>query len=213
MKKWRCTVCGYIHTGDEPPEKCPVCGADRSKFVEISEEEAAAAASKAPKKPAANKPESKTTAASEPSRSGNFITDMMIKHHVHPISVHVPNGVIPLIFAFLVIAEFFHSGSIARAAFYNSVAVLLALPLVLFSGFNEWKNKYGGHLTTRFTVKITAALIVTASCLISVIWYLLDPGILSKGAASGAGFLLVNLIMVAGTGIAGFIGGKLVFKD
>jgi len=30
MKKWVCTVCGYIHEGDTPPEQCPVCkvGAD-----------------------------------------------------------------------------------------------------------------------------------------------------------------------------------------
>ncbi len=211
MKKWRCTVCGYIHTGDEPPEKCPVCGADRSKFVEITEEEAAAA--EGPKKPAGSQAESGPAEAAESSGSGNFITDMLIKHHVHPISVHIPNGVIPLIFLFIVIAEFFHSGNIARAAFYNSVAVLLSLPLVLFTGFNEWKNKYGGHLTTRFTIKITAALIVTASCLASVVWYLLDPRILQQGAAGGTGFLIVNLIMLAGTGVAGFIGGKLVFKD
>jgi len=23
--KWICTVCGYVHTGDTPPEKCPMC--------------------------------------------------------------------------------------------------------------------------------------------------------------------------------------------
>ncbi len=28
MKKWKCTVCGYIHVGEEPPEECPVCGAE-----------------------------------------------------------------------------------------------------------------------------------------------------------------------------------------
>lgn len=32
MKKWRCTVCGYIHEGDPPPEKCPNCGAPGEKF-------------------------------------------------------------------------------------------------------------------------------------------------------------------------------------
>lgn len=37
MKRWRCTVCGYIHTGDSPPEKCPNCGAPREKFVEVPE--------------------------------------------------------------------------------------------------------------------------------------------------------------------------------
>jgi len=32
-KKWKCTLCGYIHTGEAPPEKCPVCGASSDKFV------------------------------------------------------------------------------------------------------------------------------------------------------------------------------------
>lgn len=33
-KKFVCTVCGYVHEGDEAPEKCPMCGAPRSKFKE-----------------------------------------------------------------------------------------------------------------------------------------------------------------------------------
>ena len=38
MKKFVCTVCGYVHEGDAPPEKCPQCGAPASKFVEQKEE-------------------------------------------------------------------------------------------------------------------------------------------------------------------------------
>ena len=26
MKKWVCTVCGYVYEGENPPEKCPQCG-------------------------------------------------------------------------------------------------------------------------------------------------------------------------------------------
>jgi len=33
MKKFVCTVCGYVHEGDAPPEKCPVCKAPASKFT------------------------------------------------------------------------------------------------------------------------------------------------------------------------------------
>ena len=36
MKKWKCSVCGYVHTGEEPPEKCPVCGAPKEMFVLIT---------------------------------------------------------------------------------------------------------------------------------------------------------------------------------
>ena len=33
-KKWVCSVCGYIHMGENPPEKCPTCGAPAEKFNE-----------------------------------------------------------------------------------------------------------------------------------------------------------------------------------
>ena len=34
MKKWVCTVCGYVYEGDAAPEFCPVCKAPASKFKE-----------------------------------------------------------------------------------------------------------------------------------------------------------------------------------
>ena len=40
MKKWRCGVCGYVHDGENPPERCPKCGAPREKFAEIPAEAA-----------------------------------------------------------------------------------------------------------------------------------------------------------------------------
>ena len=38
MKKWVCPVCGYVHEGDTPPEKCPQCGVPGAKFTEQSGE-------------------------------------------------------------------------------------------------------------------------------------------------------------------------------
>ena len=35
-KKWVCNICGYEHTGDAPPETCPVCGQPASVFKEKS---------------------------------------------------------------------------------------------------------------------------------------------------------------------------------
>ena len=34
MKKFVCSVCGYVHDGDSPPDKCPTCGATADKFKE-----------------------------------------------------------------------------------------------------------------------------------------------------------------------------------
>ena len=39
MKAYVCKVCGYIHFGEEAPEKCPQCGAPKEKF-ELREESA-----------------------------------------------------------------------------------------------------------------------------------------------------------------------------
>lgn len=43
MKKFICTVCGYIYEGETAPEKCPVCGVGAEKFVEQSAERSWAA--------------------------------------------------------------------------------------------------------------------------------------------------------------------------
>ena len=34
MKKWVCTVCGYVYEGENPPAECPQCKAPASKFTE-----------------------------------------------------------------------------------------------------------------------------------------------------------------------------------
>ena len=30
--KWVCSICGYVHYGDNPPEQCPVCGVAKELF-------------------------------------------------------------------------------------------------------------------------------------------------------------------------------------
>ncbi|MFA9397049.1 MAG: NADH peroxidase [Clostridiaceae bacterium] len=39
MKKFVCTVCGYVYLGEEAPEKCPQCGAPKEKFIEKKDDE------------------------------------------------------------------------------------------------------------------------------------------------------------------------------
>ena len=36
MKKFVCSVCGYVHEGNEAPDTCPQCGVSKDKFVEQS---------------------------------------------------------------------------------------------------------------------------------------------------------------------------------
>lgn len=207
MRTWQCTVCGYVHEGDEPPEECPVCGADRSKFIEIVSEQPVEMDQP---KTQAKTPESKPEPAVFHPKL-NPIFDLLVKHHVHPISVHIPNGVLPATVIFIVLAAVFNFSGLSQAAFYNLIFVVLTLPLVLFSGYIEWQKKYRGRLTRLFKIKIICAAVVSLTAVVLVVWLFID----SQAATSSGNwlFLLINLVMLAAAGIAGFIGGKFVFKD
>ncbi len=204
MKKWECTVCGYIHEGDEPPAECPICGAGKEYFIEIVEKQeealtgvtqvaATAAASSAPVQ----------------ARKPSGLAALVLKHHLHPISVHTPNGVLPLAVLFLFLATAFGLAGFETAAFFNLVFVLLTMPVVIFTGVLEWRNRYRGVMTRIFGIKIGASIVVSSTLLAMVIWRLVDPGVASS--ASRWVYFLVGVIMVGAVGLAGHMGGKLVF--
>ena len=224
MKKWKCTVCGYIHTGDEPPEKCPVCGAPASKFIDVTEP-----AVPAPKptatpgsQPAAASPKisapSAQTADPEPvspfqdSRYRQLF-DMLTKYHGHPISVHIPNGLLPVTILLIFLSALFGIKGMTTAATYNLGAVALSMPLVLFFGWVDWQNRFNGAITDIFIVKIACGIIVTVTAWFLFIWLLVNPAVVTTSQPSRVAFFMINLIMLGAASIAGWYGGKLVFRD
>jgi rubredoxin len=208
MKKWKCRVCGYIHTGEEPPDKCPVCGADKSKFVEVTEEleqkPPAVLPADDPAKPAMTTPASRL----------DTVLDLIVKHHLHPITVHVPNGVIPVSVLFLslaVVFGFLNTDLLSQAAYLNLIVVLLSMPVVLFTGWSEWRQKYNSALTSFFIIKIGCGAAVTVLALVIIVWLILVPDVAISG--NKWLFLLLNFSLLGIVGVAGHIGGKLIFKD
>lgn len=211
-KKWRCTVCGYIHEGDAPPDKCPVCGADKSLFepiIEDSVQEKRGDSSpeyiEPPKIDLGPVPETKS------GRFYHFAVTQMLKHHAHPISVHFPNGVLPLSFILVMLAAVSGCGWLKAAAAVNIIFVVLVMPFVLFSGYIEWQKRYKGFLSMRFLTKILCATIVAVTSLVIAVWWIAEPDVLQSG--NRWIFIIVNLTALIAAAVAGFIGGKLVFKD
>lgn len=203
--RWRCTVCGYIHVGPEPPEKCPVCGADRSKFVRLEETP----------EPAATKPERPVTddqpVPKPAERYYRMITEKMTALHAHPISVHIPNGVAPVAVLFVLLAALFGRAGLERAATANLVVVLLSMPLVLFSGYNDWQRRFGGKMTKIFKGKIVCGGLFTLLAIWIVLWRAVNPDILVPGASGRWFYILLQLALLAVGAVAGYLGGKLVF--
>lgn len=198
MKKWECTVCGYIHTGEEPPEQCPLCSAPREMFQEVIEEQ-----DTSPETPAS--PEQQETSPPSP------LATLIMKLHLHPIAVHTPNGVLPIALVFMLIAVFFGIELLEPVAFFNMLFVLITLPVVFFTGFIEWQNRYSGALTSLFKVKIIASLVVAVLLTILVVWRLAVPTILSEPTPLRWVFVGLSLVTVGAVGLAGHMGGKLVF--
>jgi len=212
MKYWKCTICGYIHQGDESPEICPLCKATKDKFEEISEEEGKEAKQAPPEAGTASG--SQTTAPGTRSMGAlDRITELMVKEKAHPITVHMPNGLLPVVVLFLLLSFIFDSMGFAQAAFYNLVVVVLAMPVVLFSGYADWQGKYGGNMTSLFRQKIVMGIIVILLCAVLVVWRLVDDTVMTAGNSSRLAFLGVHILALGAAAYAGHLGGKLVFSD
>lgn len=207
MKRWKCTVCGYIHTGEEPPEECPVCKAPKDKFVEVDANGEVIASDSKTSKPVIEDGASLGSTSSKTDKFTNFI----LRHHVHPILVHTPNGLIPVIVLFMLIGIFLQIKSIEQASFYNLIFLLAVMPGVMLTGYLEWKKRYNGAKTAIFIAKISCSLIVLTSILILTCWRFFNPDITATTSPSRWIYFLIALIMLVSTGIAGLLGGKLLF--
>ncbi len=209
-KRWRCTVCGYIHTGAELPEKCPVCDAPKKMFVEIDADGKALTEVKTEEidpAVASGAGKGKKQSLSLFEKFVNF----SLKHHLHPITVHFPNGIIPAVVVFLALSVYFNILPLETAAYYNLIFVLVTLPLVLLTGFIEWQKRYKGIKSAIFIMKITCSMIVLALLSVLVFWRLIDPQVLAEASPSRFIYLGLSAALLAVAGIAGLLGGKLLF--
>jgi rubredoxin/uncharacterized membrane protein len=221
MKKWKCSVCGYIHSGDDPPEKCPVCGAEKSKFVLMEPDNTKQKNDTSSDQETGYRDTTKQVGTiSEDfniakkliAKYPNF-TRYLTKYHAHPISVHLPNGVLPLAVFFAVMAVIFNSEAFATASGINILFVFFSMPIVLFSGYLDWINRYGGNMTKIFQIKIVCGISVTILTAILVIWRFIQPDILSEGFSKNILFIFTHFLALIPAVVAGFMGGKLVFKE
>ncbi len=202
MKKWKCSVCNYIHEGEEPPEKCPICGANKDKFIEVTEN---------------NLELGNTTKVEAPmDKSSSMvekITALIVEKHLHPITVHGPNGIIPMAVLFLVIAIFFQLPLFESAAYFSMIFVLLNMPPVLLSGYLTWQKKYNGVRTSLFKMKIAASCVATVILFGLILWKIVQPDVLSNASLDRFIYLFWAMVMFAAIGVAGHLGGQLVFAN
>ncbi|WP_303722404.1 rubredoxin-like domain-containing protein [Malonomonas rubra] len=198
-KTWRCTVCGYLHKGDQPPENCPVCKVDACKF-ELVEEPASEVESQSVGKADFLKKQVKI-----------FLEEMKIGFVPHAVGAHFPNALLPTAFLFLLIYIFGGGATFESAVFYLLLVVFLAVPVTFATGVLDWRKSFSGKLTPIFRKKIILGVALFVSVFITVAWRLLNPQVLTSGGLSACGYSLLILLMLGCVVMLGHYGGVLIF--
>jgi len=197
-RRWRCSVCGYIHEGEAPPDKCPVCKAPASQFVELDEK---------------GKPVKNQTAA-PPAEKPGIIARLLLGMHVHPILTHFPNGILPMVVLFMAGSIFLsYDTFVDSSTFYSLIFVLISMPFVLLSGFIEWKKRYRGARTILFFTKIFCSMLATVCLAALVLWRTFDTEVMLTSSPYRLIYFIVAVVMLLAVGMAGHLGGRLVFRD
>lgn len=181
-KKWKCTVCGYVHDGAEPPANCPVCGADRSQFIPLEEVKV------------------------------NLLRDMLDTFVLHPVAAHFPNGLIPTAVLFLLLALLTGNSCLDHAVFYLLGMVLAVIPVSMSSGIYDWRTRYHGERALIFYKKISLAGTLLLLVLSALVLRYAHPALLAENGSGKWVYVGLVLTMLPVVTLLGHYGAKLAYK-
>jgi len=179
-RRWQCTVCGYIHVGKEPPENCPVCGADRSKFILLDAEKFAG------------------------------LHALVDTFKLHPVVAHFPSGLIPTAALFLLLSLVLGNAGLEAASFWLVMVATAVVPVSLGSGLYDWQKHFGGRRAAIFFKKIGLAVTLLTLGLVSVSLRYGHPELLMAAGWERWLFLFCLLCMLGCVVLLGYYGGILV---
>jgi PAS domain S-box-containing protein len=181
-RRWKCSVCGYVHVGDEPPAICPVCGADRSQFTLLATE--------------------------QPAGLQALIATFML----HPVVAHFPNGLIPTAAFFLVVGLALGHPGLDAAAFWLIMVATAVVPVSLGSGLHDWQKHFGGRRAPIFFKKIGLALALLTLGVTAIALRQGHPELMTAGGWQPWAYLACLLGMLGCVALLGHYGGMLVFQ-
>lgn len=181
-QKWKCTVCGHLHEGAQPPESCPVCGADRAKFIPIEQEKV------------------------------NLLHDMVETFVLHPVAAHFPNGLIPTAVLFLLLTLLSGDVITEHVVIYLLGVVLAVIPVSMASGVYDWRTRFHGERAMIFYKKIGLAVTLLLLVLSAVRLRHAHPALLAEGGARKGVYVGLVLAMLPVVTLLGHYGAKLAYQ-
>jgi rubredoxin/uncharacterized membrane protein YiaA len=181
-RQWKCTVCGYLHDGLEPPENCPRCGAERSQFIPMEAEKL------------------------------NLLHDLWQTLVVHAVAAHFSSGLVPAAVLFYLLGLFSANPHFEPAAYYLLYVVLAAIPVSIVSGICDWRRKFKGTQALIFYKKMALAFVMFLLGLAAVSLHRSYPDFAAAGILVRSLYGTLLFGMLGCVTLLGHYGGKLVFK-
>jgi len=130
---------------------------------------------------------------------------------LHPMAVHIPNGMVPVAGLFMALGCLFNAQSLVMAAYLNLWVIFLAMPGVILTGVASWKHRYKGIKTPLFRTKIGCSVVVLLMSGIILCFQALNPIDVDNPTPTDWGVTGAYLALLIPTARAGALGGRLVF--
>ncbi len=181
-RQWKCTVCGYLHEGPEPPESCPRCGAARSEFIPLEQEKF------------------------------NLLRDLWETLVVHAVAAHFPNGLMPVALLFFLLSLVTVNPHFGPASGYLILLVVAVVPISLASGIYDWRRRFKGTPALIFYKKIGLAILLFLLGLGAIQLRRSYPEFADASVLIQLLYGVVLFAMLGCVTLLGHYGGKLAFK-
>lgn len=130
---------------------------------------------------------------------------------LHPMAVHIPNGMVPVAGLFMALGCLFNAQSLVMAAYLNLWVIFLAMPGVILTGVASWKHRYKGIKTPLFQTKIGCSILVLLMSGLILCFQTLHPVSVDNLSLTDWGITGSYLVLLIPTARAGALGGRLVF--
>lgn len=181
-KRWQCTVCGYIHEGNEPPESCPVCGADKSKFIPLEAE------------------------------SAGLFRELVSAFKLHPVLAHFPGGLMPTATLFLALYLVTKQTGLEAASYWLILVLTMVVPFSLASGIHDWHKYFGKQRAPVFYKKLALALTLLTLGVVAIALRYDQPGLLTTDSWHRWLYVFCLLGMLTSITFLGHFGSLLVVQ-
>jgi rubredoxin len=190
QKRWRCMVCGYVHSGETAPDVCPVCGVGPDKFEQMEDVQ-----------------------EEEPQLSGakGLLKEMTDSFMPHAVMAHFPNALLPTLALFLVLYLVGGLKTLDHGIYLLLALVPLSALFTLATGIYSWKKHYAGAKSKIFHRKLVLGVSLVLICFEMLLLRYNNAELLTSFSVTTLFFLALAGGALFCVTMLGHYGGMLVF--